>query len=194
MSKKLTFVFTILMAILICGFLVVKSYQHPKTQTSHKINQPSKSNNELSSDQILDKGAHYPNLPHELDFSGIGQHIVVLNEAKNRHEIVKWADDNHLLRVQNVGYSFFVAMSDYLSGDELWAVYLYGYHPLKSGDPNPWKLLYVGSEGLKPIKSSEDIQCVYIDGKTRSLVFANSRTGKITKSIRIDKELKLMKM
>jgi hypothetical protein len=141
-------------------------------------------------------GAHYPDLPTELLFSQSGRGLTLLKEAASKHDIEVWADENEMYRVLDLRSSkvktcVLVIGDGGLCGACSWVVYAYGYYAPKDGDPKPWKLLYVGSGG--PSTSNQyAIDRVYIDDKLGCLVFADGRTGKVTHTTRIAREIELM--
>lgn len=184
------FLALVLLVVLLCGYLFLKSDQHIQALENSHAKVTSQHEECIESDyRIPNEGAHYPSLPDELVFRGIGQRLTLLKEAESRHEIVAWADNNNLFHVQSLGSLYFVVMGECTSGVEAWVVYLFGYYSVKNGDPKPWKMLYIGS--VVP-QHHHDIECIYIDDKTGSLVFANSRTGKVTKSLQIKQEIKMV--
>ena len=141
-------------------------------------------------------GAHYPDLPGELFFAQSGKRVTLLRGAASKHEIDAWADQNEMSRVLDLRSSkvrrCILVMGDGgTCGVYSWVVYLYGYYLLKDGDPKPWKLLYVGGAGLHGMYP-DSIGRVYIDDELGCLVFADSRTGKVSYATRIAREIELM--
>ncbi len=128
---------------------------------------------------ILGTSAHYPHLPQEVVSAHLGVRLPLLSDAKDRQEIVGWADSHSLTRGSRIHSllslrpqaEWLLLMHIWTSGRQAWNVYLYGYRPFKAGDPRPWKLLYVGGDRLDT-KGINDIECVYIDASKRALFSA----------------------
>lgn len=134
--------------------------------------------------EMLARGAFYPNLPKELDFRLSGKSLCVLQQAKNRSDIVAWVDghpDTQFARLKSIDNRWLIIMHTHGSGWLIYTAYLYGYRPVDGLDPMPWKLLYIGDVGSRESISTD---CVYIDEHTKSLVFA-SRSGKRERSVDI---------
>ncbi|MEN6521810.1 MAG: hypothetical protein ABFD46_11760 [Armatimonadota bacterium] len=134
---------------------------------------------------------HYPNLPTEINLP-VGTRYQLLQQAKDRQEIVAWAIAN---RIGNLMWEvpfdagkFVVVLDNGLSGGDLRWVYLFAHCPLSKKDSKPWKLVYVG-EGVFST-NWRTIETIYVDTKSRSLVFG-SRVQTYA-GLSIDKELSLV--
>ncbi len=190
--------------IAICSLLVVLcSYSYIMCSVS-AVHDDRKANNKrdirLSSPITWSsaESLHYPIIPNSIKFTNLHSKLPLLREARDRKDIVAWVDNNpvtkgaHLqsIKSQNPNADWFLVTYIWTSGSQTWNMHLYCYYPLDNKDPKPWKLFYIGSEGLIT-KHINDIECIYIDSKTSSLVFAK-RTGEKTKRISIKNEMVLL--
>jgi len=147
---------------------------------------------------VLGTSACYPHLPREIVSTHLGLRIRLLPEAKERHQIVAWADGHELTRGSRIhsmwstrpNVEWLLLMHIWTSGRQAWNVYLYAYHPTRTGDPRPWKLLYVGGDILETAHTN-DIECTYVDSSTGALVFGG-RSGKVVASIPIRNILRVV--
>ncbi len=135
---------------------------------------------------------HYPNMPKA--FNVVGHTVTVLAEAKNRRDIVNWAEKEvpgmmlTSILTQDSSTEWLLVRYIGTSGLRSWTVHLFADFPINDRDKRPWKLLYVGIGAVDTSRYDSDIECTYIDTKNKTLVFAK-RSGEIIKAIPITKEL-----
>jgi hypothetical protein len=125
----------------------------------------------------------YPNIPSKLLIGWDEKPRQLLQEANSRGEIVAWADANNMIYVQNVGREAFLLSDIVGSGRGAWFLYLY------VPDGSRWRLLYIGSGGLKPL---DHFECAYFDHSNRAICFAK-RDGKVVATLQIGHEMDLLK-
>jgi len=142
---------------------------------------------------VIEHGAHYPDLPDTLDLPILDLHAPLLRAAASRAEIVAWAEkngiDRHMqsIRTGKPNASWLIITDIWTSGSQSWMVLLYAYYPIEKHDAKPWKLMYLGGEGLRT-QSLGDMGCIYIDTNTQTLVVATTEGNEVHR-IPIGKEL-----
>ena len=171
-----------------CGQAIVRpakgSLQNTMPHASGVAVQPST----LTTKCTLADGYNYPNLPNKLNLRG--RSLPVLRQARNRQEIVAWADTYHLQRVVELwstdpATKWFLVMGIFSSGPQSWTVFLYNEGGAFAGGRS-WNLCFIGAGPLT--QRVDDITSIYVDGNKGVLVFGD-RNGKILRAVPIKREI-----
>jgi hypothetical protein len=192
MHKRLIYI-TLLICVVLC--LVAGCSTNDSNRSQHKSIKETKS---LDKSTVKAQyGMHYPNLLKKIRLP-LGS-VTLLAEAKNREDIVAWADSSPITKdarlvsiwTHNPAVEWMVLTYIGSTGAQSWTVHLYANYPVNDKDRTPWKLLYVGS-GVVNTQNLYDIESVYIDTDKKLLEFAK-RSGEIIETIPITQELDIIK-